>query len=362
LGAVRRYHYVDLIRGLSALTVLICHYHWLYARFPGDWRTDAALPLYGWLWPIYEHGGIAVEMFWILSGFVFTAAYGRYGKGLSLKAFGVHRFARLYPLHFATLILIAGLEAVSLVLYGQFTIEPNNDLPHFVLQLFFASNWFTMEPSFNGPIWSVSVEVLIYFVFLAYMKRAGLSLPASIGLVVFGGICELVTGSPVALCLCLFFSGVSIGILEPMVQRLLGKWLVAVGAAALLGVIGLGFVADALGQGVHVHMLAVYLGTPAVLILFIALDNNAAPLPKQFHWIGAITYAVYLLHIPTAITLKLLLGDAIYPLLGSPLTLLAWTALVIGLAIPVYYRFELPMQNWIRQWARPEPQASRQAI
>lgn len=35
-----------------------------------------------------------------------------------------------------------------------------------MLQLFFASNWgFERGPSFNGPIWSVSVEVLLYALF-----------------------------------------------------------------------------------------------------------------------------------------------------------------------------------------------------
>ena len=82
-----RFAYVDLIRGLSALIVLVCHYRWFFAQGVRDWRKDAPLPLYDWLWPIYDHGGIAVQMFWILSGFVFTLAYGAQGPRLDQREF-----------------------------------------------------------------------------------------------------------------------------------------------------------------------------------------------------------------------------------------------------------------------------------
>ncbi|MCY7280846.1 MAG: acyltransferase family protein [Sphingomonas bacterium] len=126
------------MRGLSALVVLVCHYRWFFAREVRDWRSDAPLPFYDWLWPIYDHGGVAVQMFWILSGFVFMVAYGGKGQSLDQREFWVHRLARLYPLHLATLAVVAALQIVSVQLTGRWTVEGNNDLPHFVAQLFFA--------------------------------------------------------------------------------------------------------------------------------------------------------------------------------------------------------------------------------
>jgi len=42
----------------------------------------------------------------------------------------------------------------------------DNDLPHFLAQLFLASEWgIVHDSSFDGPIWSISIEVLAYFVF-----------------------------------------------------------------------------------------------------------------------------------------------------------------------------------------------------
>lgn len=49
---------------------------------------------------------------------------------------------------------------------GSYFVYPNNDIKHFLLNLFFASSWsFESGHSFNGPIWSVSVEVLLHALF-----------------------------------------------------------------------------------------------------------------------------------------------------------------------------------------------------
>jgi peptidoglycan/LPS O-acetylase OafA/YrhL len=343
----RRFHYVDLLRGLSALAVLVCHYRWFFARGVGDWRADAPLPLYSFLWPLYEHGGLAVQMFWVLSGFVFTVAYG--AKGVTARAFWVHRVARLYPLHLLTLLVMAALETFSLYHFGHWTIEPNNDLPHFALHLFFASNWFTMEPSFNGPIWSVSVEVLIYFAFLLYMARAGLNLLAAIGLAIVGAAIALATESSLAQCLSLFFAGVTIGILTPRAHQRLGKLLLPVAGLLVLAAAAIGFAAHLAGQGIHIHTLMIYAGTPAALALFIALDLNYQ-LPNRFHWIGLSTYSVYLWHVPLIVAA--MMAFDLTPILPNPFTLLAFVSIVAGVSVLSYRWIEAPAQRWVRSRAR----------
>ena len=76
------------------------------------------------------------------------------------------RFARLYPLHFVTLLFVAGLQAYHLSVNGSHQLFGFNDTYHFILNLFMASPWGLEEGlSFNAPIWSVSVEVIVYFVF-----------------------------------------------------------------------------------------------------------------------------------------------------------------------------------------------------
>lgn len=341
----RRYHYVDVLRGLAAVAVLVCHYRFFFSEAVQDWRYDAPLPLYSLLWPLYEYGDVAVRLFWILSGFVFAVAYGTKGRSLSMRTFIVHRAARLYPLHLITLCVMAALQIMSVSLYGQWTVEGNNDLPHFLLQLFLASNWFTMYGSFNGPIWSVSVEVLVYAVFVAYLKSVGTSLISALSLAIGGLTIALLTSNPIAECLGLFFAGVATFMVAPR----FGKWLLPLSLCALLTVAALALLLSSLGQGTHT--LLAYLGTPAILGCFIALDLRLPPLSRRWHWLGMSTYSIYLWHLPLIVSVKILLGNAIPGFLESPLTLMTYCGAVIGIGVISYKRIEAPAQRWIRAGA-----------
>lgn len=340
--SVTRFHYVDVLRGLAAIIVLICHYRFFFSMEVQDWRYNAPLPLYSFLWPVYEYGGVAVQMFWTLSGFVFALAYGARGKNMSTRTFLVHRIARLYPLHLLTLCVMALLQMVSLSIYGRYTVEGNNDLNHFLLHLFFASNWFTMEGSFNGPIWSVSVEVLIYAAFVLYLKRWGLNLVGALGLAGGGLTLALFTGSPVAECLGLFFTGVVSFMLAPR----MGKWLLPLTVIALVAVVGMALALSSLGYGTHT--LLAYLGTPALLGFFIALDLRLPPLSPSWHWLGMSTYSIYLWHLPIIVISKIALGSDVPRALESPFALLSYCIVVIGLAVLSYKWIEAPAQRWVR--------------
>ena len=219
-----------------------------------------------------------------------------------------------------------------------------------------ASNWFPMEPSFNGPIWSVSIEVLIYLVFLAYIKRVGLSLPIALGLAALGFGIEFLTDSYVAMCLSLFFAGVVIAIGLPDGTGAVGQKVVAMfGASPWPSVVIASFALDGGGRGNFVHTFLVYAGCPALLMVFIALDARGKRLNSRWHWVGAITYAVYLLHMPTIIAIKVF-WPGVVDYLASPLSLAVYCATIIALAIPVHRFFELPAQRRIRArfLARPD--------
>ena len=160
--------WIDGLRGIAAVFVVIFHYHHFYLA-DADARLaipdPATFPYAQLLQPVFVYGSHAVELFWVISGFVFTHVY--LDAPTSLRGFAVARFARLYPLHFLTLCYVALLQILSFNLAGHWQVYGHNDLRHFVLQLFLSSNWNTLGLglSFNGPIWSVSLETVIYAVF-----------------------------------------------------------------------------------------------------------------------------------------------------------------------------------------------------
>jgi peptidoglycan/LPS O-acetylase OafA/YrhL len=169
------FYLVDFIRGIAAISVLIWHYQHFYYTSPYDTGiSDKTIqPFYDKLNFFYNYGYLAVELFWLISGFVFASVY-LYREKVSPESFFLNRFARLYPLHFLTLIIVALLQMISYKTTGTFQIYPFNDFYHFLLNLSFTVGWgFQKGHSFNEPIWSVSIEVVIYVFFyliLRYIK------------------------------------------------------------------------------------------------------------------------------------------------------------------------------------------------
>jgi peptidoglycan/LPS O-acetylase OafA/YrhL len=172
-GGKETFHSIDALRGIAALTVVIFHYK---NFFRGTADQSVLLsqvkttPLFSALAPVMEHGALAVMLFWLISGFVFMHVHAGRAREISARHYAVHRFSRLYPLHFATLMIVAVMQIVSMYAFDGWQIYQNQDLKHFVLQIFMASNWGLEDGhSFNGPIWSVSAEIAIYAAFFVFI-------------------------------------------------------------------------------------------------------------------------------------------------------------------------------------------------
>jgi peptidoglycan/LPS O-acetylase OafA/YrhL len=90
--AVGRFTLLDALRGIAALVVVQFHLHELFGRL------------------IFPHGYLAVDFFFMLSGFVLRFAYQqRLDTGWSLSRFLRVRLIRLYPLYLLGLLLGLGM-------------------------------------------------------------------------------------------------------------------------------------------------------------------------------------------------------------------------------------------------------------
>lgn len=95
-------------------------------------------------------------------------------RSISPLNFFILRFSRLYPLHFVSLIVVAIFAFIFFQNSGFHFIYGQNDLKHFVLNLFLISHWgFQDGTSFNEPIWSVSIEIFLYgaFFIMSYFLK-----------------------------------------------------------------------------------------------------------------------------------------------------------------------------------------------
>ncbi|KAA0072053.1 acyltransferase [Rhodanobacter sp. T12-5] len=178
----------DSLRGLAALGVVLWHYG---AHFQ-------AHPLAGVFTPFYRAGYLLVDFFFVLSGYVITRAYWTDSRRHRLGANVRSRIARLYPLHFFTLLIVAILQWL-LTSHGDapFIYTFNNGY-HFLLNLAMINGiGFQEGYSFNGPAWSISTEFVVNIAFLAFIAST----------LLLRGVYLL---SSLAICILLFVSSHSI--------------------------------------------------------------------------------------------------------------------------------------------------------
>ena len=345
---------LELLRFGAAVAILVFHYqHFWYVGVAAKDFNLWSQPLYGVLWPLYHYGHYGVEIFWCVSGYIF---FWKYRKTIATKSIGgwrffVLRFSRLYPLHLLTLLGVAALQAAYLRTQGSYFVYSANDIGHFVLQLLFASNWTPSQPaSFNGPIWSISIEVLVYFIFYACLRITGASAWPSLALV--AGSCLAVAtghGHNLVVCIAFFFAGGLAAILGGYADKRRIEAPIAAATAIAL-VLGLA--------------MAYWLRVPAykpfpVWTLLIAVSAlvflvaRRFPVPRRMRRgievAGNLTYASYLLHFPIQLTVVLT-----FALIGKAVPMqrvgffLAYIAGTLALSYVVYRYFEAPAQNFIR--------------
>jgi peptidoglycan/LPS O-acetylase OafA/YrhL len=163
------------LRGIAALWVVVFHFSEIVAKFVS---TQYSLLL--------SKGYLMVDLFFILSGFIMIHVYRKkFQTGLSIKNFRefiVARFARVYPLHFFTLMILILLVALS----GGWNIVQD---PKAISTNLLLLHSFGIHKIFtwNVPSWSISAEWWAYMVFpvivLFIYRKKGLAI-AILGLFV----------------------------------------------------------------------------------------------------------------------------------------------------------------------------------
>jgi len=144
-----RDHYLtlDAARGVAALLVLLTH----IGFFLG--------------FPFLKGGYLAVDFFFLLSGFVVAAAYERRlrGGGMRFLGFAAVRLRRLYPLYIAGTLLGAVRLFLVPAFAGKLLHDPSGLITAFVAALVMLPGrvrGMTELFPFNGPSWSLFFEVV----------------------------------------------------------------------------------------------------------------------------------------------------------------------------------------------------------
>ena len=112
----------------------------------------------------FKEGFIGVSFFFVLSGFIIAYNYQNRltAHPETRKSFWVARFARVYPLHWLTLIIAA--------LLGGYVVTTGaaDWWKHFLASFFLVQSYIPQADyyfSFNSPSWSLCCEQLFYILF-----------------------------------------------------------------------------------------------------------------------------------------------------------------------------------------------------
>lgn len=288
---------VELLRFISSISVLIYHYQVYFFQYNKYNEIDVLnnldlLPFNSFLQIFYKYGDYGVQMFWCLSGFIMSYIYLDKIKFINKKTFFINRFSRLYPLHFITLIFVSIIQFISLNKTGSFQLFDFNDVYHFFLHLGFASAWgLEKGMSFNMPIWSVSLEVIVYLLFYVLVvntKKLNLN-NTIILLIICSTINKIFIGSELhndlISCIQLFLTGI---IIYQLFQKLKKRNLLLF--SLLLLMISL------------VGNFKIFIFCPAVIIFILAIESYFFKiLHKDFlSFLGNLTYSLYLWQTPIA--------------------------------------------------------------
>jgi peptidoglycan/LPS O-acetylase OafA/YrhL len=305
---------------------------------------------------VLARGNLAVDLFFLLSGFVIYLNYaGRVTPDpASVGDFLFRRFARIYPLHLLVLLGFAAWFGAAVALGGS-TLEEQRP-GYFLASLFLVQNWgFTDQLSWNVPAWSISTEIVAYalfpallFLFAPARRRtwalvvALLALAPTVQLffLAFGfHYPDAVPQTGLVRCLVQFAMGM-------MLCELWGRWRGTKGlAAAMLGLAALAGGAFLLA-GAPVLPLAW-----AALILGLALTERGTLLSTgPLVWLGQVSYATYLGHYLILVIFKYLCVEEGRPV--PPVYLAAYLAAVLAASALLYHGVERPAQRRLLLWWR----------
>jgi peptidoglycan/LPS O-acetylase OafA/YrhL len=325
----------------------------------------------------------AVSFFYVLSGFVMAYNYAGV-RGRSWRSFYVARFARIWPLHIATLLIY--------IIISKIPSPPDGLLTR---SLILASNvlllqsWIPLKEfvfSFNAPAWSLSTEIGFYLLFPllitlntwpAFPRRAVfISAALAVAFVAFAAAVQIpLLGAPWRVCLIgivlanplarlfEFVLGIVVCNLSAKLRFTGSPWhwtlleiLVCLAALASSWACAIPRASAIPNQALQ-HFIIWSGSAPIFAALILIFSAERGRLSgwfghRVFVFLGEVSFAVYLVHVPV---LCALLRWPILPR-QSYAGLFVYAACVLAAATGLHKLIELPARRWlVRAGTRPSP-------
>jgi peptidoglycan/LPS O-acetylase OafA/YrhL len=314
---MQRFYLLDLTRTIAALSVVLLHYRqffWVSFNTFGEGYNIFNQPFYSLLEWFYTFGHHAVPYFFTLSGFVFFHTYNQTinQKKILFKNYLILRFSRLYPLHFATLVLVLFLQFFYYYLNKKYFVHDANTFKNFILHLFLVQEW-SLKPqfAFNAPSWSISVEIILYvfFFFVTFLWVMNLKkvFIIFIILLIFQIFNQPKFESILIGLLCFYSGGVIYFIFENVKKLQINNYILLL-IILLLDIIIFGRYLNPYFLnyqkefsylfGERIFILLFFFKFPLLILNLALIQVFFIYLGKSLKLLGDISYTIYLIHFP----------------------------------------------------------------
>lgn len=344
------------MRGIAAWYVVLYHI-----------RESAGARLPAGMIDFLARGYLAVDFFFVLSGFVIWLNYGDQLRGHRWRGvphFLWRRIARIYPLHLLMLAFAIAFAIVS-VETGRGTPSDMrwNELPFHLLLL---QNWgFLDKLGWNVPSWSISTEFAAYLLFpllvtsIDWRRLPSVVLVAILALLMltlfglFSAFGRQLLGNDIPQfglqrCLLQFAMGTIAAALWLRWRETPGQPALIAAGCAIAGLIGY-------RAGAPETLVLPFTFVSLILLLALTADKPSPLKGRVLHWLGEISYATYMVHALLFILFKIVFvsdpKDVSLPLLGL------FLLLVLVASALFYHGFELPAQRWMNRHGPSRPAA-----
>ena len=305
----RYYKSFDILKFICAI-IIACIYH-----YQNDFPNVTLFDNVPFINKLSIYGYMLVELFFIISGFLFLVSYFNKikEKDLSIKTFLKKRYIRLIFVGAITTFVMFLLQQSYYMLNGDFWIWGNNDLGNLLLQLIGVQYW--LEPgivSLNNAVWYISVLLLCYIVFFyiskLVVKKKNIFiflLPIVAALIVQK--CNLnipILNYNVTRGIISFGIGVFIGCLS---KNLNNRKFITIFSLVSLFVIGMLYIF--LGDQVvgNLLLLLTFIIYPLLILSLISIDNKLEFINTKFtKYLGNLSFGIYLWNLPIQLSTVLL--------------------------------------------------------
>lgn len=373
LASKPRYEILDGLRGVASMMVVAYHLFETYSHDP--------------MHQILNHGYLAVDFFFVLSGFVIGYAYDDRWNRMTLKDFFKRRLVRLHPM-----VIMGTLIGALLFYFGDCSAFPLiSETPWWKMLLLFLlgctmlpalTSWdirgWSETNSLNGPTWSLTLEYIaniLYALFIRHFSKtllcifvigtAFLTIDLTMNLDVFNlfsanrSAAYTVIGGwsitpdqiyiGMTRLLYPFFMGLLLSRINKLIKIKRGFWWCSVLIIVMLAMPRIGGMENIWMNGAY-EAFCILIICPLIVAIGAGSDIKGKKSVAVCTFLGEISYPLYITHFPLVYMQIAWANNHPDAPLGTVICLsVSIFILSVGLAYGSLKLYDIPVREWLKK-------------